>query len=57
MLVVVVVIDYSVVLLLRRRCGLQKEKVTGAQRKLYNEGLLKLSHSPGIIRVKIKEMR
>jgi len=35
-----IVIDYSVGLLLRRRCGLQKEKVTGASRKLYNEGLL-----------------
>jgi hypothetical protein len=57
MLVVVVVIDYSVGLLLRRRCGLEKKKVTGTSRKLYNEGLLKLSYSPGIIRVKIKEMR
>jgi len=51
-----VVIDYSVGLLLRRRCGLKKEKVTGASRKLYNEGLLKLLYSPGI-RVKIEEMR
>lgn len=41
MLVVVIVIDYSVGLLLRRRGGLQKERVTGASRKLYNEGLLK----------------
>lgn len=40
----VIVTDYSVGILLRRRCGLQKEKVTGAQRKLYNEGLLKLSY-------------
>jgi hypothetical protein len=43
LVVVVVVVDYSVGLLLSRRCGLQKEKVTGASRKLYNEGLLKLT--------------
>ena len=53
----VVVIDYSVGLLIRTRCGLYKDRVTGASRKLYNEGLLKLSYSLGIIRVKIKEMR
>jgi len=35
MLVVVIAVDYSVGLLLRR-CGLEKEKVTGASRKLYN---------------------
>jgi hypothetical protein len=51
MLVVVIVIDYLMGLSLRRRCGLQNKKVTGASRKLYNEGLLKLSYSPGIIRV------
>jgi hypothetical protein len=50
-LLVIVVTDYSLGLLLRRICGLQKEEVTGASRKLCIEEVLKLSSSPDIIRV------